>query len=151
MTAAKGTGRIPLQVSRGSVVASIQVDLNDDVLALFQQELLRVVHRSEAHGVILDLSGVDLMDRQDFESLRRTMSMAALMGARCLMAGLKPGVVSALMDIGIDAGEIEAVRNLDEAFRILEREDELCADAEDVEANGLDGSLEVEEEPQDEE
>jgi rsbT antagonist protein RsbS len=119
MSGAEGSGRIPLQLSQGCVVASIQVDLSDEVLALFKDELLELLHRSGARGVILDVSGVEVMDLADFEALRRAMSMASVMGARCLLAGLRPGVVSALVDMGVDSRGIEAALNLDEAFRVM--------------------------------
>ena len=130
MSAAEGSGRIPLQLSRGCVVASIQVDLSEEVLAVFKDEMLRLLHQSGARGVILDVSGVELMDLEDFDALHRAMSMAELMGARCLLAGLRPGVVSALVDIGVDARGVEAVLNLDEAFRVIERPAEPLEDAE---------------------
>jgi rsbT antagonist protein RsbS len=119
MSAIDGAGRIPLQLSRGCVVASIQVDLSDEVLLLFKRELLELLHSTGARGVVLDVSGVELMDIEDFESLHKVMAMGELMGARCLLAGLRPGVVSALVDMGVDTGGIEAVLNLDEAFRVL--------------------------------
>jgi rsbT antagonist protein RsbS len=140
MRAAEGSGRIPLQLSRGCVVASIQVDLSDEVLADFKDGMLRLLHQSGARGVILDVSGVELMDLEDFDALRRAMSMAELMGARCLLAGLRPGVVSALVDIGVDARGVEAVLNLDEAFRVM---DERMEPLEDVEPSEDDRAVDV--------
>jgi rsbT antagonist protein RsbS len=113
--------RIPLQVSRGSVVASIQVELSAEVLAQFQQDLLQLLHSSGAANVILDVAGVDLMDADDFDSLRRSMAMARLMGARCLVAGLQPGVVAALVELGASVDDIEAALDLDAAFARLEK------------------------------
>ena len=143
MSAAEGFGRIPLQLSRGCVVASIQVDLSDEVLIAFKDEMLRLLHSSGARGVILDVSGVELMDLEDFNALRRAMSMAELMGARCLLAGLQPGVVSALVDIGLDSRGVEAALNLDEAFHLL---DERMEPLEDVEPSEDDSALDVAEE-----
>ena len=120
MTSSERAGRIPLQLTRSCVVASIQVDLDADVLDSFRKELLALLHRSGAQGVILDLAGVEVLDREDFDELRKTMQMASLMGGRCLLAGLRPGVVSALVDLGVDTRGVTAVANLDEAFRLME-------------------------------
>ena len=38
--------RVAMQVSRGVVVASIQVDLDDDVLARFREDLLDRIHET---------------------------------------------------------------------------------------------------------
>jgi rsbT antagonist protein RsbS len=128
-----GIPRIPLQVSRDCVVASIQVDLSEAVLRQFRTDLLGMLHSSGASGVILDVSGVEIMDREDYEALRRTMAMARLMGARCILAGLRPGVVSSLVELDVDLEEIEAALNLDEALRLVE------------EAGGMEGRGDAEE------
>jgi rsbT antagonist protein RsbS len=112
--------RIPLQVSRGCVVASIQVDLTEAVLRTFRQDLLELIHSSGSSGVILDVSGVEIMDADDFDAVRRSMAMAELMGARCIVSGLRPGVVSALIDLDVDSEGVDAVLNLDEAFRRMD-------------------------------
>ena len=120
MSGGSAIPRIPLQVSRGCVVASIQVELSSEVLAQFQQDLLQLLHTSGAASVILDVAGVDIMDAEDFDSLRRSMAMAELMGARCLLAGLQPGVVAALVELGARVDDVEAALDLDAAFGRLE-------------------------------
>jgi len=112
--------RIPLQVARGCVVASIQIDLTPEVLRQFRMDLLERVQESRANGVILDISGIDILDLDDFNGLRHTMEMAEIMGARPILSGLKPGVVSALIDLGADPEGLNAVFNLDDAFRLLD-------------------------------
>ena len=112
--------RIPLQVSRNCVVASIQIDLSEEVLQQFRTDLLELLHTSGADGVILDVSGVDVLDVEDFQALKATTEMAALMGARTILSGLRPGVVSALVELDADIEGIEATLNLDEAFRAME-------------------------------
>ena len=112
--------RIPLQVARSCVVASIQIDINPEVLRQFRNDLLECVQKSRADGVILDVSGIDILDLDDFNGLRRTMEMAEVMGARPVLSGLKPGVVSALIDLGADPEGMYTVLNLDDAFRLLD-------------------------------
>jgi rsbT antagonist protein RsbS len=113
--------RIPLQLSQQCVVASIQVDLDDDVLMAFRQELLQLLRASGARGVILDLSGVSVMDADDFRALRDTMHMARLMGAVSVLSGLQPGVVSALIDLDAETEDVEATLTLDDAFERMSR------------------------------
>jgi len=115
-----GIQRIPLQVARGCVVASIQIDLDPEVLRQFRIDLLECVQKSRANGVILDVSGIDILDLDDFNGLRSTMEMAAVLGARPILSGLNPGMVSALIDLGVDQEGVIAVLNLDDAFRLLD-------------------------------
>ncbi len=128
---ASGVQRIPLQFVHGCVVASIQIDLTPDVLRQFRTDLLARVQASEAKGVIFDVSGIEILDLEDFDALRQTMVMAEIMGARSILSGLKPGVVSALIDLGADPEGVNAVLNLDDAFRLLDRTPEVSSEPED--------------------
>ena len=111
--------RVPLQRSMGCLVASVQVDLSEQVINRLADELLNELHRESARGVVFDLSGVSIMDSREFEALRRIEKMVFLMGARTIYAGFKPGVVSALIDLEADVKDIAASRNLDEAFELV--------------------------------
>ena len=114
--------RVAMQLSRGVVVASIQVDLDDDVLARFREDLLERIHETGSKGVILDMSGLETLDFQEFAALRRIMDMTRLMGAESVLVGLKPGVVSALIEMGADVDGLRAAINLDAGFALLEPE-----------------------------
>jgi rsbT antagonist protein RsbS len=129
---ASSVQRIPLQVVRGCVVASIQIDLDPEVLRQLRNDLLECVQKSRANGVILDVSGVDVLDLDDYNGLRSTMEMAKVMGARSILSGLKPGVVSALIDLGADPEGVNAVLNLDDAFQLLEGIPEKSAKAAEI-------------------
>ena len=138
--AASGVQRIPLQEVRGCVVASIQIDLDPEVLRQFQDDLLGRVQKSRATGVILDVSGIDVLDLDDFNGLRSTMEMAEIMGARPILSGLKPGVVSALIDLGVDPEGVKAVLNLDDAFQLLDEIQEKSAKAAEIIDDGNESS-----------
>ncbi len=111
-----------MQLSRGVLVASIQVDLHDGVLARFREELLGRLHHTGATGVILDVSGLRILDSAEFAALRRIMDMTRLMGAESVLVGLRPGVVSALIAMGADVDGVQAAIDQDAAFARLEPE-----------------------------
>jgi rsbT antagonist protein RsbS len=115
---------VAIQVSRDVVVASIQVDLDDDVLARFREDLLRRVHETGSRGVILDLSGLETLDSDEFAALRRIITMSTIMGAESVLVGLRPGVVSALIEAGADVDGLRAAINLDAAYALLQPEPE---------------------------
>jgi rsbT antagonist protein RsbS len=120
MAEGQTVARVPLQQSRNSIVASIQVDLSDEVLSQFRIDLLQRLQRTNADAVILDVSGIEVMDLVEFQALRDTMKMACLMGARTVFAGFRPGVVSALVELDAEVEDITAAFNLDAAFTLLE-------------------------------
>jgi rsbT antagonist protein RsbS len=114
------TPAVAIQVSRNIVVASIQVDLDDNVLERFRQDLLRRVHETGSRGVILDVSGLETLDPDEFAALRGIIRTCAIMGSESILAGLRPGVVSALVEAGADIDGLRAAINLDAAFSQLE-------------------------------
>jgi len=115
---------VAIQVSRDVVVASIQVDLDDDVLARFREDLLRRIHETGSRGVILDVSGLETLDSNEFAALRSIIKMSTIMGAESVLVGLRPGVVSALIEAGADVDGLQAAINLDAAFALLQPEPE---------------------------
>ena len=115
---------VAMQVSRDVVIASIQVDLDDDVLARFRDDLLRCIHETYSRGVILDVSGLETLDSAEFTALRRIITMSTIMGAEVVLVGLRPGVVSALIEAGADVDGVRAAINLDAAYALLQPEPE---------------------------
>jgi rsbT antagonist protein RsbS len=110
-----------MQLVYGCVVASIQVDLSDEVLHLFQQDLLEQVRQSRAGAAILDLAGAAVLDAADFRSIVRTLMMARLLGAVPVIVGLRPGIAASLAELGADADAVLTVPTLQHAFERVQR------------------------------
>jgi rsbT antagonist protein RsbS len=138
------TPGIAIQLSRGVLVASIQVDLEEDVLARFREDLLGRIKATGTSGVILDVSGLETVDAEEFAALRLTIAMARLMGAEAIVSGLQPGVASALITSGVEVDGLRAAIDLDAAFAALEGEDGGGAAPDEGE---LDAAAEALEEP----
>lgn len=114
--------RIPMQLTGGCLVASIQIDLNDSVLFRFKRDLLTKIQQTQTRVVLLDVSGVDVIDCTEFESIREIMRMSRLMGARSLLVGVKPEIACSLMDYDLDLNGLETALTLDQAFELLQAE-----------------------------
>jgi rsbT antagonist protein RsbS len=111
-----------MQLSRNVVVASIQVDLRDDILARFQADLLGRVEASEPRAVILDVSGLETLDSEEFAALRRIAHIVTIMGTESIVVGLQPGVVSALIEMNANVEDLKTAIDLDAAFELLDPE-----------------------------
>jgi rsbT antagonist protein RsbS len=116
--------RVALQVSRDLVVASIRVDLDDEVLTRFRKDLLQRIHETGSRGVILDVSSLETLDSEEFAALRSIIAMSTIMGAESVLVGLQPGVVSALVEAEADLDGLRAATHLDAAFAMLQPEPE---------------------------
>ena len=107
-------------MSRDIVMASIQVDLDDDVISRFREDLLQRIYETGSRGVILDVSALETIDSVEFAALCNIILMAKIMGAESVLSGLRPGVVSALMESDIDVGGLRTAINLDAAFELIQ-------------------------------
>jgi rsbT antagonist protein RsbS len=107
-------------LSRGCIVATLPADLDPGVLAELRDRVLRQLHETRVRGVILDCSSVEVMDAHDFEGLLGFVAMAALMASQVVLAGVRPGVASALADLDVDALTIRGALSLDEAFTLVQ-------------------------------
>lgn len=119
---------------RGCLIVTLPADLLPEVIDEARRATLENLHRHGARVVVLELSAVQVMDQQDFESLRSITLMARLLGARTLWVGLRAGIVLHLVDNDVDTTDIEAMRDLEEA---LLRADADSGQVEADEAEGL--------------
>lgn len=109
-----------MPVVRGSLLVSLQVDLTSVFLHRLQTDLLERIRDTGARGVVLDVSGLEIVDCHQFEQLRRTVAMVSLLGARTVLVGLGPGVAASLVDLDVQADGLKTVLALDEAFALLQ-------------------------------
>ncbi len=113
--------RVTMNLFRGCLVATLQVDLTPRLIEQFQRDLLDLLAESHATRVIFDCSGLEIIDPEEFESLCRVTTMARLLGARVVMAGLRPGVVASLIALGITGDGVLTALSLDDAFEVHEQ------------------------------
>ena len=114
---------IPLQISQNCVVASIQTELTPAILEQLRQDMLEKLHDSGANGVIIDVSGIEILDLTDFNELRQIIDMVGIMGAKTVMSGFKPELISALVDLDANIDGISAAFNIDDAFVLIRQDD----------------------------
>lgn len=103
----------------GCLVANIQTDLTEEALAELRENLLGRIERSQARGVVLDFSGLAVMDQAEFVAVRKLVHMVELLGPPCVVAGLNAGIVSYLVTTGADTTGLRSVLGLDEALKWL--------------------------------
>jgi rsbT antagonist protein RsbS len=69
--------------------------------------------------VAIDLSSVDVLDATDFAFIKRTIDMAALLGARVVLVGIRPGVAASLVELPVELGGLQTALSVEEATRWL--------------------------------
>lgn len=106
------------------------VELWDDILALpvvglidaqraedMTGELLERVTRSRARCVIIDITGVDLVDTATAGHFLRLVAATRLVGAFCVITGVSPRVAGALVALGVDLSEVRTLATLKDGLQ----------------------------------
>ena len=116
--------RVPLQLSRGCIIAPVQIDLTESVLTQFRTDILNFIQLSSTNKIIIDVSGVEVMDAHEFEALRLILDMTQIMGSEYIVVGLNPGIVSTLINVNARTDGLRTAVSLDEAHKMLTADDE---------------------------
>lgn len=108
-----------MQVVQDCLVISVQVELYEATLERLRNDFLEQIKLSGVRKAVFDLSTVDLLDAYAFNSICDTANMARVMGTQSLVSGIRPGVASALVELGVDVGQVETTLNLEDAIARL--------------------------------
>lgn len=85
------------------------------------EQVLLGVSREQASRVLLDITGVPLVDAQVAAALLQTARAVGLLGARVTLVGVRPEIAQHLVGLGADLQGIETRASLASAFRDLAR------------------------------
>ena len=103
------------------LIASIQSDLSDRQVLALRDELAERVGRMRARGVIVDVTGLDVIDSFVARSLRSIAETARLRGAETVIVGIRPDVAIAMVQFDLNLDVLRTALDLDEAVEILDR------------------------------
>lgn len=79
--------------------------------------LLAAIGETGARCVIVDVTGVDIVDTMTADHLIRMIRAARLLGAYCVLTGLSPDIAQTLVRIGVDLRGIRTLRSLKEGLK----------------------------------
>jgi rsbT antagonist protein RsbS len=79
------------------------------------------VSRYRAHGIIVDVTAIDVMDSFAARSLRTIAHMTRLRGADTVIVGLQPEVAFAMVQLGLVFDDMYTALDLEEGLALLNR------------------------------
>lgn len=85
------------------------------------EALLDSVQRHNAEWVIIDITGVPLIDTAVANHLIQATRGVALLGAGCILAGVSPELAQTIVGLGIDLGSLQTSRDLRSALALVMR------------------------------
>ncbi len=105
--------KIPILKLGDLLLTSLQEDLTDQDAIDFQQDLLRMTASSDAVGIVIDITSLEIVDSYMARILNDTANMVRLLGTEVVICGMRPAVALTLMEMGRELIGVEAALNLD--------------------------------------
>lgn len=85
------------------------------------QNLLETIVQTEAEIAIIDITGVPMVDTLTAQHLLKTVSAARLMGADCIISGIRPQIAQTIVQLGVDLNVVSKATLADALALALRR------------------------------
>ncbi len=112
--------KIPILRLGSILLASIQLDLTDQDALEFQADMLRMVTETDANGVVIDITALDVVDSFLAQAFNDTANMVQLLGAEVVLCGMQPDVAVTLVEMGRQLIGVDTALNLDRGIEKLQ-------------------------------
>jgi rsbT antagonist protein RsbS len=111
--------RIPILRLGPVLIVSVQGDLADAVAVALRHDVGDAVSSGGITGVVLDVSGVAIVDSYLGRVLTEIAADSSLLGASTVVAGIKPAVAITLVEMGLRLDGARTARSLEAAMAML--------------------------------
>jgi len=111
--------RIPILRLGPVLIVSVQGDLADAIAVALRHDVGDAVSSGGVTGVVLDVSGVAIVDSYLGRVLTEIAADSSLLGASTVVAGIKPAVAITLVEMGLRLDGARTARSLESAMAML--------------------------------
>ena len=87
--------------------------------AEMMEQLLARVSSEQAEYVVIDITGVSVVDTRTADSFIRMSEAVRLVGAQCFLTGISPAIAQTIAQLGIDTSRIRTLRRLSDALKVV--------------------------------
>ncbi|MFS8096953.1 STAS domain-containing protein [Lentzea alba] len=111
--------RVPILKIGGVLLVSIQIDLQDQSVLALQEDLAEKISATGAHGVVIDISAVEIVDSFIGRMFATIASISRLFDADTVVVGMRPAVAITLVELGLTLGGVRTALDLERGMKIL--------------------------------
>ncbi|MFF9603980.1 STAS domain-containing protein [Streptomyces sp. NPDC014684] len=116
--------QVPVLALGDTLLVSLQGELHDGLAEQLQHDISSRIAAGRVTGVVLDISGVDIVDSFLGRVLAEIASTARLLAARTVLAGMRPAVAITLVELGLTLPGLITALDVDRALELLSPEEE---------------------------
>lgn len=108
-----------ITMAHNCLIVTFPSEISNDEIELSSKRIILRAHSNSLVGVVFDLSMVAMLDSFIFTYLLKTSKIIYLMGAKVVWIGMRPGVVSSLLDLGVEIEGIKTAIDLQQGLSLL--------------------------------
>lgn len=112
--------RIPILKLGDFLLASIQVDMHDQLAMTLQDDLTDRIVRSRAKGVLIDISSLEMVDSFIGRMLANIAAMSRVLDAETVVVGMQPAVAITLVELGLSLKGVRTALDTEKGIALLQ-------------------------------
>ena len=112
--------RIPVLRIGDVLLVSVQVELQDELVLALQEDLANRISDTGARGVVIDISGLEVVDSFVGRMISTMASVSRVLDARTVVVGMRPAVAITLVEMGLTLEGVDTALDLDLGLRLLD-------------------------------
>jgi len=111
--------RIPILRMGNFLLVTIQIDLYDRLATNLETDLVQMVNKTQAKGVLIDISALSIVDSFMGRILGNIGNMARIMDAETVVVGMQPAVAITLVELGLELKGVHTALNVVKGMELL--------------------------------
>src|ERR1700742_2361336 len=111
--------RIPILRMGEFLLATIQVDMHDQLALRLQDDLTAAIARHGSRGVLIDISALEIVDSFIGRMIADISGMARILDARTVLVGMQPAVAITLVELGLSLPGVATALNVERGMALL--------------------------------
>jgi rsbT antagonist protein RsbS len=101
------------------LLVTIQVDLYDRLAINLESDLVQMVSKTEAQGVLIDISALSIVDSFMGRILGNIGNMSKILDAETVVVGMQPAVAITLIELGLELKGVHTALNVEKGMELL--------------------------------
>jgi rsbT antagonist protein RsbS len=103
------------------LLATIQVDMQDQLALRLQDDLTQAISKYGAKGVLIDISALEMVDSFIGRMIADISGMARILDAKTVLVGMQPAVAITLVELGLSLPGVATALNVERGMQLLSR------------------------------
>ena len=130
--------RIPILKLGRALLVSIQVDIHDRLASALETDLSERIAATGARGVMIDISGLEIVDSFMGRMLDNIAAVSRLLDADTVVVGMRPAVAITLVELGLSLTGVKTALNVERGMALIGDSRFAAGDEGDLAAEGGD-------------